>query len=129
MPKRKKLTLVGAIVLVTLLALFFATAQYGDDHQGVRFINRPPFANIEWGPSWRFIVQEGVNVVPDPGRLGMPGNVMEFSISRHTRVSVRLVSFHWINQEFRAWQSTHPRIAEWINPCPPRPDCRRLAGQ
>ena len=126
MIKRKKL-LISAAIPAALLVLFFATAKYGDDHYGVHYINRPPIANIEWGPSWRFIVQQGVNVVLDPGKQGAAGNVIEFSISQHTRVSMRLLSVHWIHEEFRAWESCHPRIAEWISPCPPRPDCRRSA--
>jgi hypothetical protein len=121
MTRRRKLALISAAVVVTLLVLFFATARYGDDHYGIHYIKRPPIADIEWGPSRRFIVPEALNVVGDPGRgHGAPGNVIEFPISPHTRVSVRLVSAHWIHDEFVAWESNHPRIRDWIDPCPPR---------
>jgi hypothetical protein len=123
MTTRKKLALVAAALAVALLVLFFATAEYGDDHYGVHYINRPPIANVAWGPNQRFMVQQGINFVPDPGKSGAAGNVIEFSVSPHTRVSARLLSFHWIHQEFRAWESYHPKIAQWINPCPPTPGC------
>ena len=125
--KRRKLVLVAASIPVALLVLFFATARYGDDAQGVHYISRPPIATVTWGPSWRFMVHEGVNVVADAGGAGMPGNLIEFPISRHTRVSMRLLSVHWIHDEFARWESDHPRIQAWINACPPGPDCRHTA--
>ena len=116
---RRKLVLIGAAIPAGLLVLLLATARYGDDRHGVRYISRPPIALIEWGPNRRFIVQEGVNIVPDPGSAGAPGNVIEFSISPRTRVSIRLLSRHWVRQELRAWASDHPRVAGWlgVNPC------------
>ena len=121
MTRRRRLLLIAAAILVALLVWFFAGAKYGDDHYGVHYISHPPFANIDWGPNHRFIVQDGLNFVADPGRgVGAPGNVVEFPISTHTRVSVRLMSAHWIHDEFRAWESNHPRIRDWIDPCPPR---------
>lgn len=119
MTRRKKFLLTGAAIPVALMVWFFAGAKYGDDHYGVHYVRRPPVASIEWGPRWRFIVQDGWNWVADPGRgVGAPGNVVEFPISRHTRVSVRLMSMHWIQDEFRGWESNHPRIRDWIDPCP-----------
>jgi hypothetical protein len=121
MTRGKKVTLIAAAIPAALLVLFFATARYGDDHFGIHYIDRPPIANLEWGPESRFIVQEGLNVVADPGRgHGAPGNVIEFPLSGHTRVSVRLLSAHWVRDEFAAWESNHPRIRSWIDPCPPR---------
>jgi hypothetical protein len=126
--RRRKLALISAAVLAAPLALFFATARYGDDHFGIHYIRRPPIASIEWGPNRRFIVPEGVNIAPDPGKgVGAPGNVVEFPISRHARVSVRLLSAHWVHDEFIGWESNHPRIRDWIDPCPPQPGCRRSA--
>ncbi|HUN76199.1 MAG TPA: hypothetical protein VMU40_16905 [Steroidobacteraceae bacterium] len=127
MTKRSRLAVISTAVPALLVVAFFATARYGDDHHGIHYMNRPPIANVAWGPNRRFIVQQGINVVPDPGKHGAAGNVIEFPISRHTRVSMRLLSIHWIHEEFGAWESDHRRIAQWINPCPPRPDCRRLA--
>jgi hypothetical protein len=126
MTRRRKFLLIVAASLAGSLVWFFATAKYGDDHFGVHYIARPPIATIEWGPKWRFIVQDGWNVVSDPGRgVGAPGNVIEFPISRQTRVSVRLMSGHWIHDEFIGWESNHPKIRDWIDPCPPKPGCRR----
>jgi hypothetical protein len=129
MTRARKLTLIGAAVPAILLALFFATARYGDDPFGNHYIKRSPIADIQWGPKERFIVKQGVNVVADPGKgIGAPGNVVEFPISGRTRVSVRLVSVHWIHDAFIGWESNHPRVRDWIDPCPPRADCPASAA-
>jgi hypothetical protein len=98
------------------LALFFATASYGiETFHGIYYIGRSPVATITWGPASSYIVQHGVNRVSDRGR-GMAGNFLEFSVSSHTRVSMRLFSFRWLAEEFRGWRSDH----EWA-----RPRCQR----
>jgi hypothetical protein len=94
------------------LALFFATARYGvESYHGIRYISRSPVASITWGPANSYIVQHGINRVSDQG-LGMAGNFIEFPVSPHTRVSMRLFSFRWLAEEFYAWRSDH----EWARP-------------
>jgi hypothetical protein len=114
--KAKRTWLTIAAIPVLGLALFFATARYGvDPYHDIRYISRSPVATVTWGPASSYIVQHGVNRVADQG-LGMAGNVIEFPVSSHTRVSMRLFSFRWLAEEFRAWRSNH----EWA-----RPRCQR----
>ncbi|HWS64646.1 MAG TPA: hypothetical protein VN325_17955 [Steroidobacteraceae bacterium] len=74
-----------------LVVLFFATANYSNDGRRVRYINRAPIASVSWGPSEFYIVRDGINIVWDSD-LGAPGNVVEFSITAHTRISMRLLT-------------------------------------
>lgn len=111
---RKRFLLALAAVTVALPTLFLATAEYRYIPQyHLHYIGRPPFAAITWAPAQRFIVQSGINIVKDPP-MGRPGNVIEFPIAPHTRVSLRFFSVRWFRQETRAWESDHPRIARWL---------------
>lgn len=115
MSKAKRIWLTIAAIPVLGLALFFATARYGvEPYHGIRYISRSPVATITWGSADSYIVQHGVNLVSDRG-MGRTGNVIEFPVSSHTRVSMRLFSFRWLAEEFRAWRSNH----EWA-----RPECQ-----
>jgi hypothetical protein len=123
MGARKRFLLTLAAAAVALLALFFATAEYRYIPQyRIHYIGRPPFAAITWAPAERFIVQSGINIVKDPA-VGRPGNVVEFPIAPHIRVSLRLFSIRWFREESRAWESDHPRIARWLGA-----DCRVDSG-
>jgi hypothetical protein len=114
--KAKRIWLIVAAIPLLGLALFFATARYGiEPYHGIYYIRRPPVATITWGPATSYIVQHGVNRVADRG-MGMAGNFIEFPISSHTRVSIRLFSFRWLAEEFRGWRSNH----EWARPRCPR---------
>lgn len=114
--KTKQIWLTIATIPVLGLALFFATAHYGvEPYHGTRYISRSPVATITWGPANSYIVQQGINRVPDQG-VGMAGNFIEFPVSPHTRVSMRLFSLRWLAEEFSAWRSNH----EWARPrCEP----------
>lgn len=115
MSRVKRIGLVIAAIPVLGLALFFVTARYGvEPYHGIRYISRSPVATITWGSADSYIIQQGVNLVADQG-MGRPGNVIEFPVSSHTRVSMRLFSFRWLAEEFRGWRSNH----EWA-----RADCR-----
>jgi hypothetical protein len=103
-------------VPAVLLALFFLSARYGSDGQGVYVMARPPFLDASVGPAWRYIVRSGVNVVGDSG-VGMAGNVLEFPVTPGSRISLRVFSVRWLRQEFRAFRSDHPRLAPWLGGC------------
>ena len=107
MTRRKRLWLVVAASLGVLIAVFFASAQYGiERYHGIYYVSRPPVAVVTWGPAGAYIVQHGVNLVGDLG-IGQAGNVIEFPVSRHTRVSMRLFSFRWFAEELQGWKSDH----------------------
>lgn len=119
MSKAKRLWLIIAAIPVLGLTLFFATARYGlEPYHGIRYISRSPVATITWGPASSYIVQRGINRVSDQG-MGMAGNFLEFPVSSHTRVSMRLFSLRWLKEDFQAWRSDH----EWA-----RPRCERTSG-
>ena len=122
MTRRKRGILLAAVIPIGLVGLFLITADYGDDAQGVHHISRPAVASVTWGPAERYIVREGVNIARDRGG-GMAGNFVEFPVSPHTRVSMRLFSVRWYREELAGWVSDHPRIARWLgwNPCPEEP--------
>lgn len=112
MRRAKRIWLIVAAIPLSALVLFFATAHYGVERvHNIRYISRPPIATLSWGPSERFMVQEGVNLVWDQG-LGAAGNMVEFSVSTQTRVSMRLFSFRWLEEEFTGWRSNHA----WARP-------------
>ena len=118
--KRKRIWLTIAAIPALGLALFFATASYGvERYHGIRYISRSPVATITWGPANSYIVQHGVNRVADQG-LGMAGDFIEFPVSSHARVSIRLFSLRWLTEEFRTWRSDH----EWA-----RPRCQRQEAE
>lgn len=111
-PRTKRLLLLCvALVLIIPAIGFFATARYGDDGGGIHFISRPPLLTVSWGPRQRFIVQNGINFVPDRAPRAQAGNVVEFGVPfSGSRISVRLFSWSWANDEYRAWRSNHTPV-------------------
>jgi hypothetical protein len=102
-----------------LLALYLLSARYYDDGAGVYSVTRAPFLSISFGPAYRFIVASGLNAVSDQG-VGVPGNVLEFSIAPHTRLALRFFSVRWLRLEVRAFWADHRRLSHWFGA-----QCRR----
>lgn len=127
--KRKRIRLVVAAIAALPVVLFFATARYGSyTILGVRYISRPPFASVSWGPARAYMVTEGVNALRDNG-VGRPGNILEFPLGASQRVSLRVFSVRWLRQEFNGWASNHRKIARWLgyrNDCDKCPGARAL---
>jgi hypothetical protein len=105
--RTKKVFKICGVLVVLGAAAYFSTARYGSDGAGFHFISRAPILNISWGPRSRFIVDEGLNFVPDRGR-GMAGNVIEFGLPfSESRISLRIFSRSWARYEYDAWRSNH----------------------
>jgi hypothetical protein len=104
---RKVLMLCAALAFLAVAA-FFATARYGDDGAGIHYISRSPMLTISWGPRSRFIIQSGINLVPDRAPLAQAGNFIEFGLPfSESRVSLRLFSWSWLSEEYVGWRSNH----------------------
>lgn len=108
----RRLLLVIAAIPTALVVLFLISADYGAQ-ASVHYISRPPVAVVSWGPSERYIVPHGVNVVEDNGTR-VPGNFVEFPISGDARVSIRFASVRWYRQTFAGWASNHRGAARWL---------------
>jgi hypothetical protein len=107
MRRAKRIGLIVAAIPALGLVLFCSTAHYGTGPNHLHFISRSPVASVSWGPANAYIVTRGVNIVPDKG-IGMAGNMIEFPLSPQTRLSMRLFSFRWLEEDFEGWRSDHP---------------------
>jgi len=73
------------------------TAQY-DNNGGILRFGHPPFLQISLAPTREWIVQNGVNYVPDRG-LGVAGNALELPVWPGYRVGIRFFSPRWWKEE------------------------------
>jgi hypothetical protein len=121
-----RLLLVIAAIPVAVVVLFLISAKYSVQ-ASVHYISRPPVAVVSWGPSERYIVRHGVNVVGDDGTR-VAGNFLEFPISGDARVSIRFVSVRWYRQAFAGWASNHRRAAQWLGLSPSGQACESDPG-
>jgi hypothetical protein len=112
----RRLLFVIAAIPTAIVVLFLITADYSAQ-ASIHYISRPPIAVVSWGPSERYIVRHGVNVVGDNGTR-VAGNFVEFPISGDARVSIRFVSVRWYRQAFAGWASNHRRAAQWLGLSP-----------
>lgn len=103
----------AAVVLIVVPLAFFSTAHYGNDGAGVHFISRPPLLTVSWGPRQRFIIQDGFNVVHDRAPHARAGHFLEFGLPfSDTRLSLRIFSWGWANEEYQGWKCSGDRIVE-----------------
>jgi hypothetical protein len=125
----RRLLIVIAAIPTAVVVLLLITANYSDQ-AGVHYISRPPIAVVSWGPSQRYIVQHGLNVVGDNGRR-VAGNFLEFPMPGDARVSIRFVSVRWYRQAFAGWASNHRWAAQFLGlspsgqACESEPGCRQ----
>src|SRR5262249_20371481 len=97
---QKKWIVLAACPVALLSLLFFVTSHHPHGSAVSRFVQLPVLS-IDVGPSDKWIVQSGVNIVTDQGK-GMAGNVVEFPIGPGFRAGIRFFSTRW-------WQEKHAK--------------------